>query len=81
MNYNVNAYNNSVGIPVAKTVLGKLSELNQKAKKEFVTITFFNDRVRVEGKNTRTTKVPKKIIGSGEELVKWIDHKISTAWA
>lgn len=58
----------------------KFSELNQLARKETVEIVFFKDFCRVVGKKSRKVKVPKKITESSEELLKWIENKILTAW-
>ena len=58
----------------------KFSELKQLAKKETVEIVFFKDYCRVIGKKNRKINVPKKITCSSEELLKWIENKIMTAW-
>lgn len=58
----------------------KLSEFNQLARKETVEIIFSKDYCRVIGKKNRKVKVPKKITCSSEELLKWIENKIMTAW-
>ena len=58
----------------------KLSEFNQLARKETVEIIFSKDYCRVIGKKNRKVKVLKKITCSAEELLKWIENKIMTAW-
>lgn len=58
----------------------KLSELNRIANKERVEIIFFSDYCRIIGKKNQKVKVPKKITSSGEELLKWTENKIHTAW-
>ena len=58
----------------------KFSELNQLARKETVEIIFSLDYCRVIGKRNRKIKVPNKITKSTDELLKWIENKIMTAW-
>lgn len=58
----------------------KWLELNQLARKETVEIVFFLNYCRVIGKRNRKIKVSKKITCSSEELLKWIENKIMTAW-
>jgi hypothetical protein len=58
----------------------KLSEFNQLARKETVEIIFFRDYCRIIGKRNRKVKVPNKITKSTNELLKWIENKIMTAW-
>lgn len=58
----------------------RFHELKQLARKETVEIVFFKDFCRVVGKKSRKVKVPKKITESSEELLKWIENKILTAW-
>lgn len=58
----------------------KLSKFNQLARKETVEIIFSKDYCRVIGKKNRKVKVPKKTTCSSEELLKWIENKIMTAW-
>ena len=58
----------------------KFSELNQLARKETVEIIFSLDYCRVIGKRNRKIKVPNKITKSADELLKWIENKIMTAW-
>lgn len=77
----ITIYLNSDVANVATNIPGyKFSELNQLAKKETVEIVFFKDCCRVIGKKNRKIKVPKKITCSSEELLKWIENKIMTAW-
>lgn len=58
----------------------KLSELEKLARKETVEIIFLRDYCRVIGKRNRKIKVPNKITKSTDELLKWIENKITTAW-
>jgi|GEM_PF-1512385 hypothetical protein len=58
----------------------KFSELEKLARKEIVEIIFFKDYCRVIGKKNRKIKVPNKITKSTDELLKWIENKITTAW-
>lgn len=58
----------------------KLSELNQLARKETVWLEFRHNYCRITAKTSCKVKVPKKITNSAEELLKWIEHKIVTAW-
>lgn len=58
----------------------KFSELEKLARKETVKIIFFKDYCRVIGKKNRKVKVPAKITKSTDELLKWIENKITTAW-
>ena len=58
----------------------KLSELEKLARKETVEIIFLRDYCRVIGKRNRKIKVPNKITKSTDELLKWIENKIMTAW-
>ena len=58
----------------------KFSELERLARKETVEIIFFQDYCRVIGKRNRKVKVPTKITKSTDELLKWIENKIMTAW-
>lgn len=58
----------------------KFSELEKLARKETVEIIFFRDYCRVIGKRNRKIKVPNKITKSTDELLKWIENKITTAW-
>ena len=58
----------------------KFSELEKLARKETVEIIFFKDYCRVIGKKNRKVKVPNKITKSTDELLKWIENKITTAW-
>lgn len=58
----------------------KLSELERFARKKNVEIIFFLDYCRVKGKRNRKVKVPNKITKSTDELLKWIENKIMTAW-
>ena len=58
----------------------KFSELEKLARKETVEIIFIKDYCRVIGKKNRKVKVPNKITKSTDELLKWIENKIMTAW-
>lgn len=58
----------------------KFSELEKLARKETVEIIFFKDYCRVIGKKNRKVKVPNKITNSTDELLKWIENKVMTAW-
>lgn len=58
----------------------KFSELEKLARKETVEIIFFQDYCRVIGRKSRKIKVPAKITKSTDELLKWIENKIMTAW-
>lgn len=58
----------------------KFSELQKLAKKEVVEMVFRDDYCRITAKNSRKVKLPKKVTLSGDELLKWIEHKIKTAW-
>lgn len=58
----------------------KFSELERLARKETVEIIFFRDYCRVIGKRNRKIKVPNKITKATDELLKWIENKIMTAW-
>ena len=58
----------------------KFSELEKLARKETVEIIFFQDYCRVIGKRSKRVKVPTKITKSTDELLKWIENKIMTAW-
>lgn len=72
--------NSSVAHSATSTPAVKFYELKQLARKETVEIIFFKDYCRVIGKKNRKIKVPKKITCSSEELLKWIENKIMTAW-
>lgn len=72
--------NSSVAHSATITPAIKFYELKQLARKEAVEIIFFKDYCRVIGKKNRKIKVPKKITCSSEELLKWIENKIMTAW-
>lgn len=72
--------NSSVAGAATATPAVKFNELRQLARKEMVEIIFFKDYCRVIGKKNRKIKVPKKITCSSEELLKWIENKIMTAW-
>lgn len=72
-------YLNSDVVNIATNIPShKFSELNQLARKETVEIIFSLDYCRVIGK--RKIKVPNKITKSTDELLKWIENKIMTAW-
>lgn len=72
--------NSSVAGAATATPAVKFNELRQLARKETVEIIFFKDYCRVIGKKNRKIKIPKKITCSSEELLKWIENKIMTAW-
>lgn len=77
----VTIYLDSVVAIIATTILShKFSELDKLARKESVEIIFFKDYCRVIGKRNRKVKVPNKITKSTDELLKWIENKIMTAW-
>lgn len=78
---NIKIYINSDVANIATTIpCYKISELQRRAMKEVVELVFKNDWCRITAKNTRKVKVPKKITASSEELLKWIENKIETAW-
>ena len=78
---NIKIYINSDVANIATTIpCYKISELQRRAMKEVVELVFKNDWCRITAKNTRKVKVPKKITFSSEELLKWIENKIETAW-
>lgn len=72
--------NSSVAGAATATPAVKFNELRQLARKETVEIIFFKDCCRVVGKKSRKVKVPRKITESSEELLKWIEQRIVTAW-
>lgn len=72
--------NSSVADIAATTPCYKLGELNRFAIKKVVEIVFKNDYCYISAKRTHKIKVPKKITCSSEELLKWIENKILTAW-
>ena len=57
----------------------KINELISLAKKEVVSLTFYNEYCRIVAKHTRKVKVPKKALTS-EGLIIWIEEKIKKAW-
>lgn len=74
-------YLNSDVVNIATNIPShKFSELNQLARKETVEIIFSLDYCIVIGKRNRKIKVPNKITKSTDELLKWIENKIMTAW-
>ena len=77
----ITVYLNSSVADIAKTIpCHKFSELSRLARKETVEIEFKNDYCRIVARHSRKVKCPKKIINSAEELLKWIENKIMTAW-
>ena len=72
--------NSSVAHSATNIPAVRFNELKQLAIRETVEIVFFKDYCRVVGKKSRKVKVPKKITESPEELLKWIEYKIITAW-
>lgn len=77
----ITIYLNSDIANIASTVpCYQLSELNHFARKETVELVFKYDYCRITAKTSRKVKVPKKITNSAEDLLKWIEHKIVTAW-
>lgn len=72
--------NSSVAYAATTITAIRFHKLKELAKKETVEITFFKDYCRVVGKKSRKVKVQKKITESPEELLKWIEYKIITAW-
>lgn len=72
--------NSSVAYAATTITAIRFRKLKELAKKETVEIVFFKDYCRVVGKKSRKVKVPKKITESSEELLKWIEYKIITAW-
>lgn len=58
----------------------KFSGLEDLARKENVEMIFYLNYCRVIGKKNRKIKVPNKITKSTDELLKWIENKIMTAW-
>lgn len=78
---NIKIYISSDVANIATTIpCYKISKLQRRAMKEVVELVFKNDWCRITAKNTRKVKVPKKITASSEELLKWIENKIETAW-
>lgn len=77
----ITIYLDSVVAMIATTILShKFSELDKLARKESVEIIFIKDYCRVVGKKSRKVKVPRKITCSSDELLKWIEQRIVTAW-
>lgn len=77
----ITIYLNSDVVNIARNVPSfKFSKLEKLARKETVEIIFFKDYCRVIGKKNRKIKVPNKITKSTDELLKWIENKIMTAW-
>lgn len=54
----------------------KLLRLRSLANKENVVVTFYDDKCYIEARHCRKVKVPKKIVGSEEEFLKWTEEKI-----
>lgn len=65
---------------VASESIDKMSELKNIAERAYVSFIFYENKCRIEGRWIRTVTVPKKITKSSEELAKWIEKKILTAW-
>lgn len=72
--------NSSVAHSATNIPAVRFNDLKQLAKKETVEIVFFKDYCRVVGKKSRKVKVPRKITCSSDELLKWIEQRIVTAW-
>lgn len=78
---NLIIYKNSVIAPVANTVLSECSSVNALARKETVWVTFWaGDKVTIQGRWTRTRKVPAKAMKSSEALINWMKEVINKAW-
>lgn len=58
----------------------KFSGLEDLARKENVEMIFYLNYCRVIGKRNRKVTIPNKITVSSDELLKWIENKIMTAW-
>ena len=57
----------------------EVSRINRKAKEQCVWFCFFGDKVRIQARYTRTTKVPVKALRSSGYMLAWIDEKIDSA--
>ncbi len=72
--------NSSVAHSATNIPAVRFCELKQLAEKEIVELEFIRDYCRITAKTSRKVKVPKKITSSSDELLKWIERRIVTAW-
>lgn len=69
------------GIFVNDFAASGLRDIRRKCKEQNVEIHFLpDDKVRIIGYNNRLMKVPAKCVKSSENLVQWLDERISKAW-
>ena len=78
--YNICIYESSNVFNIAKTCCNDLCKLNALAKKEVVSIEFFNDKICVTGRRRITTKVAQKYTKNAQDLCTMIENKIKSAW-
>lgn len=75
----ITIYLNSVVCDAASKCTQEIRELNSLAKKRFVEVEFFHEKVRLVAHYTHTINVPKKATNPSG-LVEWLRNKIETAW-
>ena len=69
------------GICVSEKVAKDFRDIRAKAKSNCVEIHFFDDSVRIIGRNSRKMKVPAKCVKSAENLIIWLNERIDKAWS
>jgi hypothetical protein len=61
-------------------MMSECNRIKRLAQKEVVELYFFDDKVRITGKNSRKVKVPAKALKNGAALISWMEQRIQTAW-
>ena len=76
----LNSLLSSDGWTVKSEFIPVLSGLKSKARAAVVSFYFYDSKVQIIGRYSRTVSVPKKCQNDFKTLCKWIEERIKKAW-